>query len=186
VSQKLTVVTIQVGDTSGTVELVDWDYEWIKKFVSAGPGKDWIEHVTLSLHPKIGMYINEEGKIMDPPLPVNDLATRLYRESRGNIRFPGDTIEGPAVLVGGPDPEGDEESLSEDALNALRLLKIIPAPGTEENSSVSLTDRELYEKERDAEHAEWDNEEAYQVWLVSQQALDDEADDSYKRSREDD
>jgi hypothetical protein len=129
----MTVVTIQPGDRLGKVETVDWDYEWIKQFVSAGHGKDWIEHVTLSISPQIGMYINEEGKIMDPPLPVNDLATRLYRQSRGNRRFPGDTIEGPAVLVGGPDSEGDEVSLTGDALRVLRLLGVIEDDRTAEN-----------------------------------------------------
>lgn len=121
-STKLTVVTIQPGALYGTVETVDWDYQWIKNFVGG-----WIEHVTLDGR-VLGLYMNEEAKLLDPPLPINGLATTLYRRSRGftdqNAPY-GATIEGPVVLVGGPDDEGDDLSLSPGTLARLRQLGVI-------------------------------------------------------------
>lgn len=120
---KLTVVTIQPGALYGTVEEVDWDYKWIKDFVGG-----WIEHVTLDGR-QIGLYMNEEAKLLDPPLPVNGVATALYRRSRGyhgDTPVPaGMTIEGPVVLVGGPNDEGDDISLTPFTLGLLRDLGVI-------------------------------------------------------------
>lgn len=60
----------------------------------------YIEHVTIA-RGIVGMYVHDEGLLRD--LPVNPLASSLYAQAGG--RTP---ICGPAVLVGGPDPEGND------------------------------------------------------------------------------
>lgn len=60
----------------------------------------YIEHVTLQ--PRVcGMYVHEEGLIRE--MPFNALASILYAASGGVT-----PICGPAVLVGGPDLEGND------------------------------------------------------------------------------
>jgi hypothetical protein len=50
------------------------------------------------------MYLNEEGKITDPPLPANDRATALAHDAL----LPGDYIAGTAVILGPVDDDGND------------------------------------------------------------------------------
>lgn len=86
---------------------LDYYYEFV-----GGDGTGPIEHITLirgeDARENVGMYIHDEGRIMDPPMPRNQIASELYWHSRG---LPADhpyDIRGPAVIVGGPDDEGDD------------------------------------------------------------------------------
>lgn len=63
------------------------------------------------------MYLNEEGKIVDPPLPPNDIATRLLHEAGG---IPWDTVLGNVIIVGPPDDDGDDTSLSTEWVQFLK------------------------------------------------------------------
>lgn len=75
----------------------------------------YIEHVTL--RPRIcGMYVHDEGLLRD--LPVNPLASSLYAASGGHT-----PICGPAVLVGGPDQEGNDTDVP------MVLIHILAARG---------------------------------------------------------
>lgn len=75
-----------------------------------------IEYVSLASLPGVDMYINEEGKMSDPPLPLNPMATRLS----GVAQF-GDFIAGPALLIGA-DEHGALADIPEAAIDEIAEL----------------------------------------------------------------
>lgn len=58
-------------------------------------------------------YINEEGKLQDPPLPLNATATSHVH------LFSGDYIAGPMIVLGAYDDEGNDTDCPDSAANAL-------------------------------------------------------------------
>ncbi len=86
----------------------------------------YIEHVQLvrTATGGVGMYVNDEGLIRG--LPVNALATRLYWGTRkGGIPdvLP-HAVHGPAVVLAGPDAEGDDRPVTVEEIWALRNLGV--------------------------------------------------------------
>ncbi|OEV28682.1 hypothetical protein AN220_00700 [Streptomyces nanshensis] len=76
----------------------------------------WLELLTLSTVPHLGMYINEDGK--DQRLPENIRATavaELYRPGFSR----GDSIVGNAVIVSADDM-GEECDVSEESVETIR------------------------------------------------------------------
>lgn len=57
----------------------------------------------------VTVYCNEEGKVMEPPLPLNWRATALF----GDWLQPWDVIAGNVVVVGPPDEEGYDTDLAD-------------------------------------------------------------------------
>jgi hypothetical protein len=57
----------------------------------------------------VTVYCNEEGKIMEPPLPLNLRATALF----GDWLQPWDIIAGNVIVVGPPDREGYDTRLDD-------------------------------------------------------------------------
>lgn len=112
--------------TVNVVEMPDTDQlTWLQGQVGG-----WIEHVTLrqfnadDAQIVVGLYINEEGKLANPPLPANPVATRLYlgADAQRELTVVPDYIAGPAVLTAADQLTGEEVDLPFDALDELRRL----------------------------------------------------------------
>ena len=89
----------------------DETYEFISEHVGG-----WIQVVPCSS--PVSVYCNEEGKIMDPPLPPNRLATRSF----GEWLQPGDIIAGNVVVLGQQDEEGYDTGLSDLDVSMVQAL----------------------------------------------------------------
>jgi hypothetical protein len=86
-----------------------------------------IEHVQLVRTDGggMGMYVHDEGMIRR--LPVNRLATGLYWRTRAVQPPPGTlpyAIHGPAVVLAGPDYEGDDLPIDEGWVATLHGLGV--------------------------------------------------------------
>lgn len=66
------------------------------------------------------MWLNEEGKLQDPPLRVNQQATRLAHASRA-ITY-SDDIRGDVLFTGPADDEGEVTTLDQQWLSWLADL----------------------------------------------------------------
>jgi hypothetical protein len=95
-------------DGAISVEQVQADLEGLQALVGG-----YIEAVGLKCPAPATAYINEEGKIHD--LPRNPLATSVAH------LFPGDYIAGTMVILGAPDGEGYDTSVSDEVLSWLGL-----------------------------------------------------------------
>jgi Domain of unknown function (DUF3846) len=114
-------VLLQPEATVGEVIDVDGSLEALQGLVGG-----YIEHVQVARTPRsgLGMYVHDEGMIRD--LPVNGLATTLYWNTRrgGVPAVLPYAIHGPAVVVAGPDDEGDDLPMDEESVGMLILLGI--------------------------------------------------------------
>jgi len=69
------------------------------------------------------MYLNEEGKITDPPLPVNVRATALVAP----MLLAGDRVHGDVVVLGPIDDDGNNTSCK---VSLDEILQLADAPGS--------------------------------------------------------
>ncbi len=84
----------------------------------------WVQLVPLSETEEF--YVNEEGKILNPPLPVNLAASRLYAETYPGAPDGFAVVNGPAVFTGGVDDETGETLPLGDDFKA-RVLRAVEA-----------------------------------------------------------
>jgi hypothetical protein len=98
----------------GTTSVAEFKSETSYAALSIAVG-GYIERVRLLAH-NIEMYLNEEGKIHR--LPINEKATALWVASYGET----DVICGDVVLIGLVDPEGENESLTDEQVKTFLAL----------------------------------------------------------------
>ena len=72
-------------------------------------------------------YINEEGKLYNPPLPLNDHADALWKKAcreSGRQWLAGDYIGGPCVILGPVDEEGNDTAVSDEFLALMKSMAL--------------------------------------------------------------
>jgi hypothetical protein len=73
-------------------------------------------------------YINEEGKLTDPPMRLNIEANSLWlravREG-GMMTMPGDYLGGPVVILGPVDDEGWDTPVTDQFIALVRSMAIV-------------------------------------------------------------
>ena len=91
-------------DNTFSIERKVWDYDSIKDAL----GDKWLDSVSLA--PYGYMYVDDMGKMTNEP--INHMASQIYKWIRGSDDF----IVGTVIIFGLPDEDGDDSSVSEEAL----------------------------------------------------------------------
>lgn len=118
-SRVIDVLVITPGDATAVRQTIDLDLSALQGLVGG-----YLE--AISFDRTLGaVYINEEGKLRGLPYnAVGDLFVTTALDRVGRTLIGGDMIVGPIVVVGPPDSEGDETSVTEAAVDLCRELDI--------------------------------------------------------------
>ena len=112
-------------DPSGCLSWIDADRSDLCYYFRQAIGCEWLENVRTVL-PDICLAIDEMGKILRPPQPHNEIASRLYYGYHIGV----DNIVGPAIVcaIHLVDGESDWVPLSPAELAKLSLYLGIQIP----------------------------------------------------------